>query len=77
MKLELSLGILVTEEPVPAYDLLSKLNEAEVTLYAVWFWIVEVVVVASATFGLKSTVSLKSYSPVGSATSGSTLVAEY
>ena len=74
-KLELSFGILIVDEPVPINFLFSKSNENPLTWCAVWPWIDVVDVVASFTLGLKSILSLKSNSPDGSLTSGSTLVA--
>ena len=75
---ELSFGVRIVDAPVPAKDLELKSNDLDVTLCAVWLWIVVAVsIVASATLGLKSTVSLRSNSPDGARTSGSTLVDVY
>ena len=72
---ELSFGIRILDAPVPANEREEKSKVEESTLLATTLWIVTSVVVASLTLGLKSTVSLRSNSPEGSRTSGSTLVA--
>ena len=76
---ELSFGIKIDDAPVPAKDLELKSNDIDVTFSTSCIpWILaEVLKVASATLGLKSTVSLRSNSPDGVLTSGSTLVAVY
>ena len=73
---ELSFGVNIVDAPVPSNALELKSKDFDVTLIAPVPVIVgEESTVASATLGLKSTVSLRSNSPDGSRTSGSTLVA--
>ena len=79
----MSFGIKIEVAPVPAKLLELKSNDLDVTLDAEYSCVGDdkltlvLLIVASPTLGLKSTVSLRSNSPDGVLTSGSTLVAVY
>ena len=74
-KLELSFGILTTDEPVPVNVLELKSKDADVTLSIDSPCLVDVVIVALATLGLKSTQSCNLNRPAGLLWVGSILVA--